>query len=289
MRRTSLLAGAVAALATTLGPAPGALAAGAVFGGSTSGDEAIVIYANKAAKKLSSAVISWDARCGDGRGLPLASVVTPATTSPGFSPGAHDLLVSRNAKGRFAGTQLIGLSFGDSAAAVVVKLAGKLGAKTASGTLSAEATIVEAATGNEQTTCRTGVLHWKASRAPGRIYGGKTSQEEPFVVKVDAKRKRVTDVLLSWESSCNPDGFLHYPERLDNFPLASTGRFGDTWDDTVRDGDGGTRKFGYALTGHVARRSASGTLRVGMTRTDAGGATTRSCDSGGISWKATTG
>ena len=289
MRRTSLLAGAVAALATTLGSAPGALAAEAVFGGSTTADEPIVLYANKAAKKLSSAVISWRAECSDGMGLPLASVVTPTKASPGFSPGMRDLLVTRNGKKRFSGTQRFGLTFGGSSAAVTVRLTGRLGAKAAGGTLSAEATIVDTATGNEQTTCRTGSLRWKASRAPGRIYGGKTAQDEPFVAKLDARRKRVTDVLLSWESSCTPDGYLHYPERLVNFPLASTGRFGDTWDDSVRDPDGGTRKFAYALDGRLARRSARGTLRVTLTATDAAGATTRSCDSGGIAWKATTG
>ena len=289
MRRTSLLAGGVAALAMTVGAAPAASAADSVFGGSTTGDEPIVLYANKAAKKLSSAVISWRAECGDGMGLPLASVVTPAKASPGFSPGARDLIVSRNGKRRFSGTQRIGLTFGGSSAAIAVKLTGRLGAKAAAGTLSAEATIVDSATGNEQTTCRTGLVHWKASRAPGRVYGGKTAQDEPFVAKLDARRKRVTDLLVSWESECSPDGYLHYPERLDNFPLASTGRFGDTWDDTVHDSDGGTRKFAYTLDGRLARRSARGTLRITMTATDAAGATTRSCDSGGIAWKAKTG
>jgi hypothetical protein len=289
MRRTSLLAGAVAAL-VTLGAAPGALAAKPVFGGSTSGGEAIVLYTNKAAKKLSSAVIAWRAKCADGQGLPETSQVTPTTTSPGFSPGAEDLVVSRNAKGRFSGTQLFGLNFDNASAAVTVTLTGRLGAKAATGTLSAEATILDNATGNTVTTCRTGRLRWKASRAPGRIYGGKTSQGAPFVAKVDAKRKRVTDVLVSWEtSSCTPDGYIRYPEQLGNFPLASTGRFGDTWDDTVKDPDGGMTHYGYKLAGRLARSSARGTLQVAVTAADAAGATTMSCDSGGVSWKATTG
>src|SRR4051812_20394537 len=86
MRRTSILAGAVATVATTLGAAPGALAANAVFGGSTKSGEAIVINADKTAKKLTSAVIAWRAECGDGMGLPMASALTPTADAPGFNP-----------------------------------------------------------------------------------------------------------------------------------------------------------------------------------------------------------
>lgn len=289
MRRTSLLAGSAAALAITLGAAPGALAAGAVFGGSTTGGEAIVLTGDKAAKTLRSAVIAWNAKCADGQSLAWSTELTPTSASPGFSPGARDLLVSRNRKGRFAGTQLLGLGFGDVSAAVKVSLDGKLRAKSASGTLSAEVTIIESATGNTQTTCRTGRLRWKASRAPGRIYGGKTSQEEPIVAKLDAKRRRVTDVLMSWESPCSPDGSLRFSEALSNFPAASTGRFGDTWDDTFKTPDGGSRHFGYSITGKLARRAGRGTFHVAITETDPAGATRATCDTGGITWKATTG
>jgi hypothetical protein len=290
MRKKTLLAGVTAALATTLGPAPGALAASAVFGGSTTRDDAIVVNADKAAKKLRSAVIAWRAVCADGKGVPMAMEVTPTDASPGFSPSPGDLTTSRNRKGRFAGTQRFGVDFGDFSAAVTVEFAGRLKAAAASGTLSAEATIIENASGNTADTCRTGRMRWKASRAPGRIYGGKTSQDYPIVAKVDAKRKRVTDVLLGWETStCEPPMGFSYPEHLDNFRLASTGRFGDAWDDTVKDADGGTRRFDYALTGKVARRAARGTLHIAITGTDAAGAKTVSCDSGGVTWKATTG
>ena len=97
-------------------------------------------------------------------------------------------------------------------------------------------------------------------------------------------------MILGWETrTCEPDMGFGYPEHLSNFPLASTGRFGDTWDDTVKDPDGGSRRFDYALTGRVARRVVRGTLRIAITGTDAAGAKTLSCDTGGVSWKATTG
>jgi hypothetical protein len=74
-----------------------------------------------------------------------------------------------------------------------------------------------------------------------------------------------------------------------NFSAASTGRFGDTWESTVKLDDGGTRKFGYSVAGRLGRRSARGTLRVAVTEADAAGAPAASCDTGGVTWKATTG
>src|SRR4051812_34484436 len=121
MRRTTMLAGALATVATTLGAAPGAHAANAVFGGSTSSGEAIVITGDKPAKKLKSAVIAWRAECGDGMGLPMSSSLTATNASPGFSPGPEDLSLSRNAKARFSGTQRFGVDLGDSVATVKVE------------------------------------------------------------------------------------------------------------------------------------------------------------------------
>ena len=58
---------AIAAIAVTT-PAP-ALAGNAVYGGSTSAGAAIVVNADKKAKKLRSAIVSWKANCDDGSGI----------------------------------------------------------------------------------------------------------------------------------------------------------------------------------------------------------------------------
>src|SRR3954471_357753 len=102
MRRTSILAGAVAAAATTLGAAPGALAANAVFGGSTNDGEAIVVNADKTATKLKGAVVAWQSRCSDGTTLPFSSAVSVAKKSAGFSVGPDELTMTRNGKKRFS-------------------------------------------------------------------------------------------------------------------------------------------------------------------------------------------
>ena len=290
MRTRTGLAGAAVALVGILWSAPGALAADAVYGGSTSAGDAIVVNADKAGKKLRSAVVAWKADCGDDSYFSDGSSIVATKSSPGFSPDSGDLVVSRNGKRRFAGKQTITFGNAESVAAVEVKLEGRLGAKAASGTLSATVAIMDRASGNQTGTCNTGRLRWKASHAPGRIYAGKTSQDEPVVARVDPKRKRVTDVLVSWQSSsCQPEAHVQFAESLGNFGLASTGRFGDSWDDTQTLDDGATVKVTYAVAGRVARRAARGTLRIGFTLQDAAGTPMRSCDSGGITWKATTG
>lgn len=289
MRKTTLLAGALTTLATTFGTTPGAMAAGAVYGGSTTDGQPIVLNADKAGKKLRSAVIAWTATCSDGQRFSRGSVLTAASASPGFAPGADDLVTTRNAKGRFAGTHDEALGNDSSVVAIKVSVEGTLVPKKASGTLSAHVSIVERATGNEQATCDTGRMRWKATRARGRVYAGTTSQGQPVVARLDLKRKRVTDLIVSWESSqCEPEGFLHIGESLRNFDVASTGVFGDSWDDTQQLADGSVHVT-YSLSGRVARQAVRGKLDVDVQRMDAAGALSWSCKTGSVSWKATTG
>src|SRR4051812_44296240 len=57
-------------------------------------------------------------------------------TAKGFSPGPRDLLVERNAKGKFSATQRYTSDLGTTVEAVPVQVSGKLRAKRSSGTLS---------------------------------------------------------------------------------------------------------------------------------------------------------
>jgi hypothetical protein len=277
------------ALALILAAAPSAFASGSVFGGSTNDGEAIVLTGDGAAKKLKSAVIAAEAKCDDGMYWPLSAKVTPTKASPGFDPGPRDLLVSRNAKGKFAGVVLSGSDLGDSFGVATTKLSGKLKAKRASGSISVDIAIVDKQSNAQTMACHTGTVKWAATRSPGRVYGGSSSQEEPVVVRLDAKRKKVSDILASWETaSCTPDNFLRFSDRFTNFPLHA-GSFGDSFDQTFDGPAGAKRTFAYSVDGKVRRRSATGTLHVGVTELDAAGATTLSCDTGNVTWKATTG
>jgi hypothetical protein len=278
------------AAALSLLATPTAFAANGVFGGSTSAPEAIVINTDGKAKKLRSAVVAWEAACGDGATFPLAIELTAVRDEPGFSPGPEDLVVSRNAKGRFAGINLLAIDLGEQVAAIAAELSGRLRGDRARGKLSATVSIVDKATGAEQTSCSTGALSWSASRSPGRIFGGKTAQQEPVVVRLNRNRKMVADLLTGWESSgCQPpDRYFRFAERFSRLSVRSN-RFGGSFEQSYPMDDGGALTFGYELGGRLSKRSVSGSLQVTVTGTDAAGATTLTCSSGKVSWKAATG
>lgn len=277
-----------ASVAGSLLFAPAALARGAVFGGSTAASQPIVVRTDAKAKRLSSAVIAWTADCKGGQRWADWSEVAAVRAQPGFTPGSGDLVLSRNRRGRFSGTQLYASSAGDLTAAITVQLSGRMKRKRASGTLHASVTLLDAA-GNMQDGCESGSVKWTASRAVGRIFGGKTSQGQPVVVRVDRARRNVSDLMIGWGSRrCVPDGYLAFGERFADFPLKNR-RFGDAFTQDFPMEDGSKRTYAYDVGGTVAKSAARGSLRVQVTQTDAAGAQTMSCDTGTVSWRALTG
>ena len=107
----------------------------AVYGGSTSAGAPIVITADKKAKALRSAAVSWTAACDNGRRFPVAVPLSVAESEPGFDPDFDELATSRNGRGRFAGVQVGGFDMGEQAGLLNARYAGKLSKKRASGTL----------------------------------------------------------------------------------------------------------------------------------------------------------
>ena len=264
---------AMAAAALTLAAPSTSLAANTVFGGSTTGGDAIALTADKKAAKLKSAVIAWVAPCDDGMRFPVSLNVTAVNPDQGFESGPRDLAVTRNAKGRFTGTQTGARDLGEQVAIVSTKLAGKLRRGKASGTLSAHVTGFDKATSEPRFSCSVRV-RWSATSSPGRVFAGVTSQEEPMVVRFDAARRRATDVLVGWRTeTCDPpDRFMRIGDQLVDFPVKAK-RFGDVFEYTV-DGEAGNRfTLAYDLAGKLTSRGARGTVRVRITERDAVGAT----------------
>lgn len=290
MRRHRRVVASALAAAFSLIVAPPAFSASGVFGGSTAGGEAIVLKTDAKAKKLRSAVIGWRAECADGQVFSLGIELTVVESSAGFTPNHDELVVTRNAKGSFAGTQVAVLNLGEQMAPLSVELSGKMRSGRASGRLRATVSVVERATGAEVTTCESGSLKWSASRDAGRIFGGKTNQDEPVVVRLDRKRKRVADLMVAWHSTtCEPPELgLRFGESWSGFAIRAR-RFSETFEEPFTTDDGGRIVYAYDTAGSVSRRSVSGTLRVTVTQTDAAGAPTMSCDSGAVSWRASTG
>jgi hypothetical protein len=279
---------ALLAATTSLALAPSAIAKTAVFGGNTRAGDPIVLTTDAKAKKLRGIVIAWDALCGDGTYFGTANALTPIHHPPGATPDVHDLVTSRNAKGRFAGSQLIAFNMGNgSVAHATIDVRGKLRPRRATGTLSATVEILDA-TANSVGTCRSGTVKWTATHAPGRLYGGRTAQEEPVVVRVDKRRKRVNEMRIGWESaSCQPPGYMRIGEQFANFSVRG-GAFGDSFTQEYPADGGGQFTYSYALKGSVARRLSRGTLSVQVKQTDAAGAVVATCDSGSVSWQAKT-
>jgi hypothetical protein len=286
MTARSIPAIALVALGATAGPAH---AAGFVYGGTTRAGDAIVITASKGAAKLTGAVLAWHATCDDQSNFSDASSLTPLAPRSGEVVGPRDLVMVRNAKGRFTGVQTFGEQNASETAMVSVTLKGRLTPTRASGTLSATVKITDA-TGAAAGACQTGTLSWAALHAPGRVYAGSTAQEAPVVLHVTPKHHRVHDLLLDWRTqSCSDGSSWTYPDGFTNFPLSRTGAFGNPMSYTATLGDGSKRAFSYDLRGRVTRTSARGTLHVTTADTDAAGAPGMTCDSGTIAWKAVSG
>jgi hypothetical protein len=279
------LTAAVGATAAVLAAAPSAHAADAVYGGMTTGGDPIVVTADPQAATLRSIAISWRATCGPGPGdwVPGGGVMRPAKPVAGFAPGPDELLVSKNAKGVFAGTQLSG-----GAGATVVDIKGKLKPGKATGSLSATVKVIDPATGNTAASCQT-TQRWTATRDPGIIYGGATSQGQPFVVRLNRQRKRVNDVVTTWFAKCTPDGLFRSPEHLVGFTIKRSGAFGSPFEADFDMDAGGKRHYAYKLAGRVTSKAVKGTLQVNVAEADAAGAPTATCDTGGLTFKAATG
>jgi hypothetical protein len=276
--------GATVAALTAVAPAQGA---DAVFGGTASHAAPIVVTADAKFQTLKSVAISWFADCADGNFYDGNGRLTPAEAAPGFAPGPRELLVSRNAKGRFEGQQLLALQSDTHTFAVVVKVAGKLTAKRARGTLSAIVKIGDRATGNEVTSCQTSGS-WTATRSPGVIFGGTTAQDQPIVLR-SADGTAVDDVITAWRSSCAPSGFFSGPAHWGGFAVKRTGSFGAPFSSDRTLQDGTKVHYDYALAGRLPKAGAAkGTLQVKVASTDPAGTVT-ACDSGNVTWKATTG
>ena len=132
--------------------------------------------------------------------MPGGAALTPTKPVPGFVANPSDLLMSKNAKGAFQGTQLAA----SGGRVTNVEIKGKLKPGKASGTFAATVKMIDPATGNT-VSCQT-TQRWVATRDPGIIYGGTTSQGQPLVVRLNAQRNRVNDVITTWYANCTPEG-----------------------------------------------------------------------------------
>ena len=263
----------------------------AVYGGSVTRGEPIVLNTDAKAQKLTKAVLALEMTCLDGNKLaPFAASVSPEVARPGLpvTPGA--LVMSKNAKGSFAGTILTGYSGDTFSVGAVINLKGKLTKKVASGTLTGTATVYDESNGNVLTTCSTGGSKFKAARAAGFVYGGATTQGEPLVVSLNSARTKVSDLKFSWQAACDQTEWSPMHITMEDFygPLHGS-TFSVNLTAPYHRADGGTNVWSYVIKGKISKTLAKGTLKLGYTSLDSNSNTEGTCTAGPLTFKAASG
>jgi hypothetical protein len=268
---TQLHAGSFADITAT----PAILNVGANYGGKTSQGDPLVLAVSRKAARVRRVAIDIEAACTSGSSLSTGGVL------------ATNLRVSKT--GGFKGTLLSSIDAGTEAGAVTVDLKGTLGSSRGSGTAHVHVAFIDKQTNVPTDACDTGGLRWRATTAKGRVYGGSTSQQDPVVVELSRDRRRVSALRIGWQATCSPPGGIHVIDTLNRFPLSASGAFGDTFSMTVPADGGGQHRLDFVVHGRVRKTKAVGRIQVHVTSTDAAGATVRTCDSGVVSWGATSG
>jgi hypothetical protein len=133
----------------------------------------------------------------------------------------------------------------------------------------------------------------RGDAAGGVVFGGQTSQKEPVIVVVNARRTRVVRVVWDWRARCvlGPAASAGTPltaawsDIAERFPINGRGRWSGgfaagPFTDTVT---GVSQRFTYRLAGAIVARGArmTGTIRATYTEGSAVGVI-RTCNSGTI-------
>ena len=293
--RSRIGAVAAAALATmAAGVAPAA--ASRVYGGQPSSftdPSQFVLRLSDDGARVDSVVVHLDLRCTPrsrlGRRYPVAlSLDNAGGIPPALSPGRYALAappvdggrVTLELRGEARLRATNGAAVGGRFAAQV---SATLSASRASGSVSATQVLRLRSNGRRLGTC-TLTDRWRADRRPGRIFGGRSSQDEPVVFELSRDRRRISHGHFGWFAGCRPSGAYWEPHEefgWTSFPLRRGGGFAGRF--TFDDGD---QRFRYRLSGRVGERQMSGRLRVDVRERTPGRA---DCAAGPITWSAQTG
>jgi hypothetical protein len=258
------------------------------YGGVTDQGAPVVLDLARGGKRGQHVAITVGGTCSDGARVSYNANLSFQRGIPPFVPdGQHILRTFKLSKrGAFRTAGLGSEVFGDSPALMNERLSGRVQRTgAASGTYSAEVNM--AATGVK---CTVPPVRWTARSARAQVFTGATSQGHPLVVELDSTRRTVAHLRYSWTANCTPEGsggFL-IPEDVSNLPLAGAD-FSHTEQQPFAVPDGIKRTFDYVQGGHITGTSANGTLSVKVTDADAAGTPTSTCDTGPLTWSATSG
>ena len=256
------------------------VARGVTYGGSTSGDDPVVVVLSRRGTVLKRTHTQFATSCSSGNVRPFFVEASPR--------------LSISESGRFAGARSNEERFADGMTArETVTLKGKVRGKKMSGSLRLHADFLDA-TGTAMDACDQSAT-FTAVSARGKVFGGHTSQHGPVVVEIAAHAKAVHHVHIGWESSCTPSGaaeptggFLVTGDTLRDFPIARN-RFGGDFAQDATQPNGARETLNYSLRGKIKRGSLTGTFGVKSAVADATGTTLATCDTGNVSYAARSG
>ena len=127
-------------------------------------------------------------------------------------------------------------------------------------------------------------MRWAATHAPS-YYGGLTTQGEPVVVETTTDGAEVDYFGIGWRAPCSDGNVFHVGDELGDFPLKSSGVFGDNFGRDFPYPDGtGKVSLAWSVKGKLRRGRGSGTFSVHRAESDAAGATTATCDTQTVKW-----
>jgi len=280
---TPVRVAAAAAAAASLVAVTPAAAAGSdrVYGGHTSDFAPFALRVGANGAKLTGMLLQVDFRCDDGGGASWSGRASfrpfkPATTRP----GDNDLTPARISRRRtFRATGEAAAYYGaDMTGTITEKLRGTVRRSTAHGIYSATLVMRNTETGATVRTCHSGTVRWEARSAPGRVYAGQSSDGQPLVIERSRDGRSVTTLWIAFTAPCPSGGAFEIGMGLTDFPISRSGRVGDRWDDEEKRDDGGSDVRTYSFDGTMRATSAFGSFAVQITRKDAAGNVTETCE-----------
>ena len=248
--------------------------AAATYGGATSSGAPFVLKLARGGKRVDKVGLITRVRCTSGEQFAMSLYLTPAKHK-----------VGRTGKFRLALLATADAGDGQSTMAASAGVTGKVRRAKATGTIQLHVDFVKTQDGSRLDSCDSVREGWSAKAAPGRIFGGVTSAHAPVVVQLSSDRRKVTDLRIAWYAPCT-NGLFFAADDLADFPIDPNGQFGDTFPIEGDMGDGSHVRVDYEVKGKVGKRKASGQLHAVVAVTAPTGETDN-CDSGPISWSAT--
>ena len=262
-------------------------AASVYYGGHTSAYAPFTLRVANDGRALTGMGTQVDFDCDDGYGASWSGFASfrafaPATVDAGrnvFSPAR----ISRRGAFRARGEAV--WAYGtDATGEIAERLRGTVRRGVAHGTYTATLVLRNTDTGALVSTCHTGTVRWQARSAPGRVYAGFSARGEPLVIERSPAEVKV--LWVSWAAPCDDGGAFETGEGLTNFAITRRGHFGDRWTDGSKLDDGGSLVRAYAFDGTIGASRAAGSFGVTVTRKDAAGNVTESCESEPDRWTA---